>query len=153
MRCRAAARSSPSRPSRHSRLQAGVAAYAASKGGVVALSRSMAVDHAAEGITVNAVCPGSVDTPMLRRAAERFRGAERRGGRRRVGHGHPLGRVIRADEVASAVAFLATDARRIPGQARIDDRRRAARPDRRHPASAGEADLVNAAISACARRP
>ena len=103
--------------------QTGVAAYAASKGGVVALSRSMAVDHAAEGIAVNAVCPGSVDTPMLRWAADRFRGdrsaddvvAE-------WGRGHPIGRVIRADEVAELVAFLASDraAAITGGELRID---------------------------------
>jgi NAD(P)-dependent dehydrogenase (short-subunit alcohol dehydrogenase family) len=103
--------------------QPGVAAYAASKGGVVALSRSMAVDHAAERITVNAICPGSVDTPMLRWAADRFRGE------RSVdevvaewGRGHPLGRVIRADEVAELVAFLAGDhaAAITGGEVRID---------------------------------
>jgi NAD(P)-dependent dehydrogenase (short-subunit alcohol dehydrogenase family) len=121
--------------------QAGVAAYAASKGGVVALSRSMAVDHAAEGITVNAVCPGSVDTPMLRWAAERFRGE------RSVeevvaewGRGHPLGRVIRADEVAELVAFLATDraAAITGGEVRIDGGL-LARIGVVIPASAGEA--------------
>jgi NAD(P)-dependent dehydrogenase (short-subunit alcohol dehydrogenase family) len=121
--------------------QAGVAAYAASKGGVVALSRSMAVDHAAEGITVNAVCPGSVDTPMLRWAAERFRGE------RSVeevvaewGHGHPLGRVIQPEEVAELVAFLASDraAAITGGEVRIDGGL-LARIGVVIPASAGEA--------------
>jgi NAD(P)-dependent dehydrogenase (short-subunit alcohol dehydrogenase family) len=103
--------------------QTGVAAYAASKGGVVALSRSMAVDHAAEGIRVTAVCPGSVDTPMLRWAAERFRGE------RSVeevvadwGRLHPFGRIVRAEEVAELVAFLASDraAAITGGEVRID---------------------------------
>jgi NAD(P)-dependent dehydrogenase (short-subunit alcohol dehydrogenase family) len=90
--------------------QRAVAAYAASKGGVVALSRSMAVDHAAEGIRVNAVCPGSVDTPMLRSAAELFRG-ERSSEElvREWGLMHPLGRVVGASEVAELVVFLASD--------------------------------------------
>ena len=103
--------------------QNGVAAYAASKGGVVALSRSMAVDHAAEGIRVNAVCPGSVDTPMLRWAADRFRGE--RGVDEVVadwGRLHPLGRIISAEEVAELVAFLASDraAAITGGEVRID---------------------------------
>jgi NAD(P)-dependent dehydrogenase (short-subunit alcohol dehydrogenase family) len=122
-------------------VQAGVAAYAASKGGVVALARSMAVDHAADGITVNAVCPGSVDTPMLRWAAERFRGE------RSVeevvaewGHGHPLGRVIQPEEVAELVAFLASDraAAITGGEVRIDGGL-LARIGVVIPASAGEA--------------
>src|ERR671911_3207825 len=54
--------------------QEGVAAYTASKGGINALTRAMAVDHAEENIRVNAVCPGSVDTPMLRWAADLFKG-------------------------------------------------------------------------------
>jgi len=103
--------------------QNGVAAYAASKGGLVALSRSMAVDHAAEGIRVTAVCPGSVDTPMLRWAADRFRGA--RGVDEIVadwGRLHPLGRIIRAEEVAELVVFLASDraAAITGGEVRID---------------------------------
>jgi len=60
--------------------QKGVAAYTASKGGINALTRAMALDHAQENIRVNAVCPASVDTPMLRWAADLFKG--RRASRR-----------------------------------------------------------------------
>ncbi|MEH1128341.1 SDR family NAD(P)-dependent oxidoreductase [Micromonospora sp. CPCC 206061] len=90
--------------------QQGVAAYAASKAGINALVRSMALDHAADRIRVNAVCPGSVDTPMLRWAADLFRGGstvdDTVAG---WGRSHPLGRVARAAEVAEVVAFLASD--------------------------------------------
>jgi len=87
-----------------------VAAYTASKGGVLALTRAMAIDHAPDHIRVNAVCPGSVDTPMLRWAADLFRGdlspesqvAE-------WGRMHPLGRVAKPEEVAEVIAFLASD--------------------------------------------
>src|SRR5215212_8190806 len=54
--------------------QTGVAAYTASKGGINALTRAMALDHAGENVRVNAVCPASVDTPMLRWSADLFRG-------------------------------------------------------------------------------
>jgi NAD(P)-dependent dehydrogenase (short-subunit alcohol dehydrogenase family) len=88
--------------------QQGVAAYTASKGAISALTRAMALDHAADGIRVNAVAPGSVDTPMLRWAADRFRGEEPvEQLLDRWGRMHPLGRVAQPAEVAAAIAFLA----------------------------------------------
>lgn len=90
--------------------QKGVAAYTASKGGINALTRAMAVDHAEENIRVNVVCPGSVDTPMLRWAADLFKGeksAEQT--MEDFGQMHPLGRVAKAEEVAEVIVFLASD--------------------------------------------
>jgi NAD(P)-dependent dehydrogenase (short-subunit alcohol dehydrogenase family) len=87
-----------------------VAAYTASKGGVLALTRAMAIDHAADRIRVNAVCPGSVDTPMLRWAADLFRGEQSQESLlAEWGRSHPLGRIGKADEVAEVIAFLASD--------------------------------------------
>jgi NAD(P)-dependent dehydrogenase (short-subunit alcohol dehydrogenase family) len=78
--------------------------YTASKGGVVALSRELGVEFAREGIRVNALCPGPVDTPLLR---ELFAADPERAARRLV---HvPMGRFARASEVAAAAAFLASD--------------------------------------------
>lgn len=90
--------------------QKGVAAYTASKGGINALTRAMAVDHADENIRVNVVCPASVDTPMLRWAADLFKGEK--SAEETVedfGKMHPLGRVAKAEEVAEVIAFLASD--------------------------------------------
>lgn len=86
-----------------------VAAYAASKGGVLALTRAMALDYAPEGIRVNSVCPGSIDTPMLRHSANLF---DRRPTEEVLGDwggGHPLGRVGTPEEVAALVLFLSSD--------------------------------------------
>lgn len=88
--------------------QQGVAVYAASKGGINALTRAMAVDHAAEGIRVVAVCPASVETPMLRASADRFKGERSREAiLADWGHMHPLGRIAQPEEVADLIAFLA----------------------------------------------
>jgi len=90
--------------------QKGVAAYTASKGGINALTRAMALDHAEENIRVNAVCPASVNTPMLRWSADLFR-AEKSVEETVAEWGkmHPLGRVARVEEVAEVIAFLASD--------------------------------------------
>jgi NAD(P)-dependent dehydrogenase (short-subunit alcohol dehydrogenase family) len=78
--------------------------YTASKGGVLALSRELGVQFAREGIRVNALCPGPVNTPLLR---ELFAKDLERAARRLV---HvPLGRFAEAEEIAAAVAFLASD--------------------------------------------
>jgi NAD(P)-dependent dehydrogenase (short-subunit alcohol dehydrogenase family) len=78
--------------------------YTASKGGVLAMSRELGVQFAREGIRVNALCPGPVNTPLLQ---ELFATDPERAARRLV---HiPMGRFAEADEIASAVAFLASD--------------------------------------------
>ena len=90
--------------------QTGVAAYTTSKTALLGLVRAMAVDHAAEGIRVNSVSPGSIDTPMLRWAADLF--SEERTGEDVLtdwGRAHPLGRVGTAREVAEVVEFLLSD--------------------------------------------
>jgi len=83
------------------------AAYCASKGGVVLLTKAMAVDHGRQGIRVNCVCPGDVDTPMLPEDA-RLRGLDWKtylaGCENR-----PMGRIGTPDEIAKAVLFLASD--------------------------------------------
>lgn len=92
--------------------QTDVAAYTASKGGLNALTRSIAVDEAANGIRANAVCPGSVDTPMLRAAARKFSDGTDAGEQQLIdtwGKSHPLGRVARPEEIAEMIAFLASD--------------------------------------------
>ena len=82
----------------------GLAAYTAAKAAVITLPRTAAIDHAREGIRVNCICPGPVDTPILA-AAQAVPGL-RADWEERV----PQGRFARAGEVAEAVAFLASDA-------------------------------------------
>jgi NAD(P)-dependent dehydrogenase (short-subunit alcohol dehydrogenase family) len=79
------------------------AAYSASKGAVVALTRALAVDHVADGIRVNAVCPGTVDSPWVRRLVEES-GESLDALRAR----QPLGRLGTTEEVAEAVEYLLT---------------------------------------------
>jgi 2-keto-3-deoxy-L-fuconate dehydrogenase len=81
------------------------AAYCASKGAVIALTRALAVDHVGDGIRVNAVCPGTVDSPWVRRlvddAGESLDALRAR---------QPMGRLGMPDEIAAAVLYLASDA-------------------------------------------
>ncbi len=82
-------------------------AYCASKGGVVLLTKAMAIDHGRQGIRVNCICPGDVDTPMLPEDA-RLRGLrweDYLGGCAN----RPLGRIGTAEEIAKAALFLASD--------------------------------------------
>ncbi|MGH2806611.1 MAG: SDR family oxidoreductase, partial [Actinomycetota bacterium] len=88
-------------------VQRGVAAYAASKGGVIALTRALAVDFAPD-VRANCICPGSVDTPMLREAADLFGDGKPDQALDQWGAMHPLGRVGQPGEVAEATAFLAS---------------------------------------------
>ena len=81
----------------------GLLAYNAAKGAVVNLTRALAIDHAREGIRVNAVCPGPIETPLTKPLLEHTTVASE------YERNTPMGRVGRADEVAGAVAFLASD--------------------------------------------
>jgi len=82
-------------------------AYCASKGGVVLLTKAMAIDHGRQGIRVNCICPGDVDTPMLPEDA-RLRGLDWKTYRAGC-ENRPLGRIGPVDEIAKAVLFLASD--------------------------------------------
>ena len=89
-----------------------LAAYCASKAGVISLTRSMALDHAEQGLRVNCVCPGIIYTPMLERRFER--GQDRRATVLRP----PVHYIGRAEDVAAAIAYLGADeARFVTGAA------------------------------------
>ncbi len=94
------------------------AAYCASKGGVVMLTKSMAIELAKSGVRVNVVCPASVDTPFLRN----FQIPEGADLSLFARAASPMGRVIDAAEVAGAVAYLASDdARTVSGTSLVID--------------------------------
>src|SRR6059036_3022367 len=78
--------------------------YTASKGGVLALTRELGVEFARQGVRVNALCPGPIDTPLLRE----LYAADPKQAERRLVH-VPIGRFARAEEIASAALFLASD--------------------------------------------
>ncbi len=80
------------------------AAYCASKGAVIALTRALAVDHVGDGIRVNAVCPGTVDSPWVRRLVEEA-GESLDALRAR----QPIGRLGTPEEIADAILYLAGD--------------------------------------------
>ena len=78
-------------------------AYAASKGAIAQLTKVLAVDHAREGIRVNAIAAGAVDTAILDEVVENGREVLRA-----AGESHPIGRIARPQEIADVVAFLAS---------------------------------------------
>lgn len=80
------------------------AAYCASKGAVVALTRALAVDHLADGVRVNCVCPGTVDSPWVRRLVE-----EAGESLERLRARQPMGRLGTPEEIARAALYLASD--------------------------------------------
>lgn len=83
------------------------AAYIASKGAIATLAKTMAVDHAAHGIRVNALMPGVIDTPMSRKSLTRFEDPE--AAKVRWSNRHAMRRFGRAEEIARAALFLASD--------------------------------------------
>ena len=89
------------------------AAYSASKGGVVALTRQMAVDYASHNVRVNAICPGVIETPLLRRSWALSHGVEESEVDALLAeHWHPqipMGRLGQVDEIAAMALYLASD--------------------------------------------
>jgi NAD(P)-dependent dehydrogenase (short-subunit alcohol dehydrogenase family) len=86
-----------------------VPAYAASKGGVVSLTTTIALDHADDNIRCNCIAPGTIRTPMVDQAAETFGPDDPEAAIAEWGRLHPLGRVGKPEEVANLVLFLASD--------------------------------------------
>jgi NAD(P)-dependent dehydrogenase (short-subunit alcohol dehydrogenase family) len=82
--------------------------YCASKGGVVIMTKAMAIDHATQGIRVNCLCPGDVKTPMLDEDA-RMRGMTWEEYHKQDVDQRPMGRMGTTEEIAKAALFLASD--------------------------------------------
>jgi meso-butanediol dehydrogenase/(S,S)-butanediol dehydrogenase/diacetyl reductase len=85
------------------------AAYCASKGAIIQLTKAMAIDHARDGVRINAVCPGDVDTPMLSNEAE-DKDIDLDDFLAQAAEGNPNGRIGTPEEIAALVLFLASDA-------------------------------------------
>lgn len=85
----------------------GQAPYAPSKGAALQLARQLAVEYATRGVRVNCVCPGTIDTPMLRKAMATLDDPDAL--LKMLQDGHPMGRIGTPEEVAAAVLFLASD--------------------------------------------
>ncbi len=83
------------------------AAYCAAKGGLVLLTKAMAVDHSHKGIRVNCICPGDVDTPMLKDDAQKR--SMKWEDYLASGSDRPMGRIGKPEEIAKAALFLASD--------------------------------------------
>ncbi len=98
-----------------------VSAYVAAKHGVIGLTRSLALEFASAGVTVNAVCPGYTDTPLFERAIDNIVAKTKRGrdeARAALAASNPQGRLVTPDEVAATVLWLASaGAGSITGQA------------------------------------
>jgi len=98
-----------------------ISAYAASKHGVIGLTRCLALEVVSQGITVNAVCPGYTDTDMAQQAIDTVKaktGRDAAAARAAIVADNPQGRMISPEEVADTVAWLCSDlARGITGQA------------------------------------
>lgn len=85
------------------------AAYTASKGAVLALTRAMALDHAPAGIRVNCICPGTVDTPMIREPMRSMTDDEVEEVTASRLQRHPIGRIGRPEDIAPGVVYLLSD--------------------------------------------
>jgi len=86
---------------------AGQVAYNASKAGVISLTKSMAVDFGRQGVRVNAVCPGTTETPLVKNALKKSKDPEKE--RRKLEECRPLNRLGRPEEIAAAILAMASD--------------------------------------------
>lgn len=84
-------------------------AYCTSKGAVVAMTKSLGRDHAADNIRINAVCPNEVNTPLLRMGFSK-RNLDVEKAIKKLNETVPIGRIAEPEEVAEVIAFLASDA-------------------------------------------
>src|SRR5581483_9530852 len=84
-------------------------AYGASKGAVIAMTKSMAIDLVERGIRVNCICPGTIDTPFVQGYLDRFHSHNREETLAGLHARQPVGRMGRPDDVANAALYLASE--------------------------------------------